>query len=143
MAEHTRDGRQSIWGILFIIGAGISLVAGIVILYFVDPAGASFLPPCPFHLVTGLWCPGCGSGRALHALLHGNVLDALDLNPLMVLSLPFLGYTGVSHLCLSIRGKSLPKISGGRFVGWFIVGIVLVYWVIRNIPVYPFTVLAP
>jgi hypothetical protein len=128
---------------LVIIGMGIIVVVGAIIFYFNDPATSSFFPPCPFHLITGLWCPGCGSGRALHGLLHGDILHALDLNPLMVLSLPFLGYAGASRLCLYIRGKGLPRILGGRFWGWFVACVVLVYWVARNIAVYPLTVLAP
>jgi len=125
------------------IGVGLIIATAAAILFFVDPATSSIYPPCPFYLFTGLWCPGCGSGRALHALLHGDVLRALDLNPLMVISLPLLGYAGVSRLCVSLRVKSLPRIFTGSFWGWFVAVLVFVYWVARNIDIYPLTVLAP
>ena len=40
---------------------------------------------CPFKFVTGLPCPGCGGTRAVMALLHGQILEAIYLNPLSVL----------------------------------------------------------
>jgi hypothetical protein len=52
-----------------------------------DPAG--FWPVCPIHQLLGIECPGCGATRALAALLHGRVLQALQLNALFVLLLPF------------------------------------------------------
>lgn len=130
-------------GRLIALGVGLVVVAGCLTFLFVDPATSPIFPPCPFYWLTGLYCPGCGSGRALHALLHGDVLVALDLNPLMVLSLPLLGYAAVSQLCVYLSGKSLPRIFVGRFWGWFVVCLVLVYWVVRNISIYPFTVLTP
>jgi len=81
--------------------AALAIVAtgatALVTLYFHDPAAAGFFPPCPFHYLTGLHCPGCGTLRATHQLLHGHPLAALDLNPLMVLSLPFLAYAFLSY----------------------------------------------
>lgn len=119
----------------------VAVVCGV--LFFVDAKTAALFPPCPFHWITGLWCPGCGSGRALRALLHGEILRALDYNPLMVLSLPFLAYAGVSGLLLGFRGKGLPRLLRGRYWGWFVVCLVIIYWVVRNIPAYPFSILAP
>lgn len=37
-------------------------------------------PRCPFRVLTGYDCPGCGSQRALHALLHGRFGDAWHHN---------------------------------------------------------------
>src|SRR5215471_10447887 len=70
-------------------------VAGIaasgVILFHFDPEKAGFFPVCQFHQWTGLDCPGCGSQRALHALLHGQLITALHDNLLLILSLPLFG----------------------------------------------------
>src|SRR5438067_2053494 len=58
------------------------------ILYFLDPAHFDFYPKCAFYQSTGLLCPGCGSLRALHQLLHGHWAEALRFNALLVLFLP-------------------------------------------------------
>ena len=137
IALQGRKGSIAAFAVVLAIGAVCS------IFFFIEPGTSSMLPPCPFYWLTGLWCPGCGSGRALHALLHADILQAFDFNPLMMLSLPFLGYAGMSWLCLYTRGRPLPRIFTGRYSGWIVVCVVLVYWIARNIHVYPFTVLAP
>lgn len=66
--------------------------AGAVLLLFVDPnQPGNLLPKCPFKLMTGLDCPGCGITRMIHALLHGDVVAAWHFNAvLLVLGLPLL-----------------------------------------------------
>jgi hypothetical protein len=124
---------------LILIGLGVIPFS---ILYFFNPVQTPFFPVCPFHALTGLYCPGCGTARAIHQLLHGHLLRALSLNPLMIISLPFLGYS----LAAFIFGKSE---SGKKYSNWrtvwdrSVLFIVLIYWVLRNIPWYPFTLLAP
>jgi hypothetical protein len=54
-----------------------------------DPASGLF-PKCPFRQVTGLQCPGCGSQRALHHLLNIEIKQAFALNPLLILSIPYI-----------------------------------------------------
>ena len=60
--------------------------------FAIDPERVSIFPPCPLHRYTGLWCPGCGTTRALHQLLHGNVAAAFWFNPLAISLLPVIGY---------------------------------------------------
>src|SRR4051794_7766742 len=64
--------------------------AGLVALRIFNPASSGVFPPCPLHYLTGLYCPGCGSLRAIHALLHGNLHNAWAMNPLTMVLLPFL-----------------------------------------------------
>ena len=52
----------------WLIAAG-AMAIGVSIVYAFDPSTARFYPPCVFHSLTGLQCPGCGGTRALHALL--------------------------------------------------------------------------
>ena len=126
------------------VALGLVLLVGLVAaLYLYDPAGSRLYPPCPFHALTGLYCPGCGSLRALHALLHGNVRAAFGLNPLMVLSLPFLVYAFVCQALVSRGSRRLPRVLLPASVTWVLVGAILAYWVLRNIPVHPFCLLAP
>lgn len=58
-------------------------------LYLHDPEEGGFIG-CPFRFLTGLLCPGCGSQRALHDVLHGRIGEAFDHNALLVLSIPLL-----------------------------------------------------
>ena len=56
--------------------------------------------------VTGLLCPGCGTLRGLHQLLHGHLAAAFRLNPVMVLSLPLLGYVALASVWRRWHGLS-------------------------------------
>jgi hypothetical protein len=112
--------------------------AALCILYIFNPSTSVLYMPCPFHELTGLECPGCGSLRALHHLLHGHVATAFTLNPLMVLVSPFLGYSFLSYLMDTSGRRLLPPIFVPSIGIWIFLGVVLFFWVIRNTPVYPF-----
>ncbi|NQT21658.1 MAG: DUF2752 domain-containing protein [Planctomycetes bacterium] len=118
---------------LIVFVAGVSAA---VVLYAVDPAGCSFCPPCPFRFVTRLNCPGCGSLRASHLLLHGNVGAAFKLNPLMVLSLPYLMYSLASYVSTKVRGRPLPGIGPRPTLIRGVLVVILAYWVVRNTSLY-------
>lgn len=121
----------------------IPIIIGLIYFYKYNPA-ESLYPPCPFYYITGLYCPGCGSSRAVHNLLHGRFLKALDLNPLMVLSIPFVLYLFISDMEIHLGKKVIfkrPVFTHGVYI--IIICLIIVYWVLRNIPFYPFTILAP
>jgi hypothetical protein len=61
---------------------------GLIVLAIVDPATNPIFPPCMWRVATGLLCPGCGSARAIHAVMHGHVNVALQANPLAVAAMP-------------------------------------------------------
>jgi hypothetical protein len=113
----------------------IGAVAVLALVFVFDPVRAGFYPPCLFHKLTGLHCPGCGSTRALHQLLHGNVSAALHLNPLAVLLLPVLGAGWWLH-------RKRRQILSPAWI-WCLVIVVVTYGVARNLPVPPFNRLAP
>src|SRR5687767_7346289 len=75
-------------GIAVMVAA--SAIAALALLFAVDPAASSIFPPCLWRAATGWLCPGCGSARALHALLHGEIAAAMATNPLTVVALPIL-----------------------------------------------------
>jgi hypothetical protein len=110
-------------------------VAGMVALgalFFFDPAISLLFPPCPIHWLTGLYCPGCGSLRALHLLLHGNFMGALRMNALLVTSLPIIVLLVIRH-----------RWAYFKWAPWAVFTILIVYTVFRNIPLWPFELLAP
>jgi hypothetical protein len=73
-------------------------------LFRFPPAEYSFYPQCPIHQIFGILCPGCGTARALAALLHGHLDQALHLNPFTMLLIPiamaWLAFAKVRHLPL-------------------------------------------
>jgi hypothetical protein len=81
------------------------LVCGIV-LFFFDPATTGLYPPCLFKTFLGVQCPGCGSLRAMHQLLHGNVAAAWALNKLVFIALPLAA--AATLLTLPGRSSSSP-----------------------------------
>jgi hypothetical protein len=116
-------------GVLLVLGA-----AACVVLLLVPPGSphAKWLPKCMFHQLTGLYCPGCGATRALSAMLHGDLKSSLHNNLLLF---PLLALIAV----LIVK----PEISLKRPVAITIVAVVLLFTILRNIPVAPFTYLAP
>ena len=97
---------------------------------------AGLVPRCPLFVCTGMYCPGCGGTRALGHLLEFDLASALHHNPLLVLAAPFLAY----YFVLGPRSASPPW---PRWqVAVLIVGVVL-FTVLRNVPIYPLTLLAP
>lgn len=126
-----------------IIGIPVILLTGAVTLFFLDPSKHTFFPKCAFHMATGYSCPGCGSSRALYQLTHGNVLEALRLNP----GIMFLLGMGVTDFGRYIRSVKLSEpfhtvFANVRLVIGLVVGMLL-YAVARNLPWAPFTDLAP
>ena len=115
------------------------------LLYFFYPANITrFYPVCLFHQLTGLFCPGCGSQRATSALLHGNLYQAASYNFLFVFSLPLVIYSAVvfswnlfsTHKIRQRIFHSVP------FIKVFFVLVVL-FGILRNLPYFPFSWLAP
>lgn len=126
------------------VGAGLvaALAAGVMLALF-DPATSRFFPPCPVHYFTGWYCPGCGSLRAVHQLLHGNLQAAWAMNPLTVTLLPFLGYGLASHAMLEVRGQRLPQIVLAATCVRGLGLAIILFGIMRNLPIYPFDLLAP
>lgn len=73
-----------------LLGIAILLIAGGIIYYLFSPEESSLFPQCPFHAVTGLDCPGCGSQRAVHHLLHLQIKEAFSSNPLLIIAIPYI-----------------------------------------------------
>jgi hypothetical protein len=112
--------------------------------YFLNPAHTAFLPQCPFFRSTGYLCPGCGSQRAFHELLHGNWQGAARYNLLLVLSMPFLLGAGfVNTLGLLCSNQSWWPFQLKPHWLYSAGAVVLAFWIFRNIPTYPFSLLAP
>ncbi len=87
------------------VPAALLLLAGGIVLFFFDPATTGFYPPCLFKTIFGHACPGCGSLRAMHQLLHGNVAAAWALNPMVMIVGPL---AVAAALFTGLRNRKTP-----------------------------------
>jgi hypothetical protein len=124
--------------------AGVAgVVCGSFIVGYFNPVTAGFFPVCPLYSIFGINCPGCGLTRGFHALFNGDILAALHYNALIPIYVFIFSYLLLSMILIAARGRGLPwKIfPPSAFFGFLI--LALIFAVLRNIPVYPFTLLAP
>src|SRR2546426_3538794 len=125
------------------VTVALAVSAAATVLYRFDPMQHRFYPVCPFHLLTGLQCPGCGSLRALHALTHGRVMDSLHMNALLVLTLPYLGFVAARGVARALRAEPRREFFVSARWIWAYLAVAVAFWILRNVPSYPFTLLAP
>ena len=114
-----------------------------MVVYLFDPRNPGMYPICPFFGLTGCYCPGCGTLRALHQLMHGNITAAFGYNAYAMLALPVVAYSlGVGGL--RAWGLSVPPrvFVPARWI-WTLLAAVLAFWLLRNLPFAPFAILAP
>lgn len=100
----------------------LAAILGACLLFFFNPESVSLYPRCPFYVLTGLKCPGCGTLRGIHALLHFRIIDAFRFNPLMVVSIPLIVMLLIS-----------PRSRRSVWMSWSVLLVVLAYWILRNI----------
>jgi hypothetical protein len=117
--------------------------AATVLLYWVPPGAGAPYPPCWFHALTGLHCPGCGGTRCAYALLHGDVAQAAAYNGLFVLCLPLLLLWAALAGVRAWRSQPPPTRWLHGWPAFAIVLLLLLFAVLRNLPFSPFNLLAP
>jgi len=118
----------------------VGLTAISIFLFFFNPSSPAnqFFPKCPFRLVTGLQCPGCGSTRAFYQLLHLHPIAAFKFNPLIMLTLPFLIYGFLGFTKSAITGKPYRRLFVPPIYLWAWLVLMIFFWIFRNTPWYPF-----
>ena len=120
------------------------LFVGLALFYFfINPSGVDFLPKCPLYSTTGIYCPGCGSQRATHDLLHLNIKGVLHHNALYFLALLLLGYHAIILLANKFYNKNWKSILNHPKTPLIILLIIILFWFLRNLPFAPFNSLAP
>ncbi len=128
----------------FLAATGIVLsIVGSSFVWLYNPSNVNFFPVCPLYSLTGIACPGCGLTRGFHALFHGDVLTALDYNALLPFYALIFGYFFASLVFVIFKGRGLSSNIFRPKLIWSFLAISLVFAVVRNLPVYPFSVLYP
>jgi len=120
------------------------LFIALALFYFlVNPSGVDYLPKCPLYTTTGIYCPGCGSQRATHDLLHLNIIGVIHHNALYLLALILLGYHGILLLANRFFNKNRKSILNHPKTPLIVLIIIVLFWILRNLPYAPFNWLAP
>ncbi len=119
------------WKPILLLATVIVCGAVAAVFFLFDPTRVPIFIPCLFHQVTGLDCPGCGAQRALHQLLHGNVVAAIRLNAMFVFSLPLFAWLAARAVIRRLRGEQTSFYFKGvwlYFAAWILFGV------LRNLP---------
>ncbi|MGB7786560.1 MAG: DUF2752 domain-containing protein [Salinimicrobium sp.] len=95
---------------------------------------SAHFPACPFHSITGLLCPGCGSQRALHHLLNFEIGAAFHQNQLLLIAFPYVA-AGYAFEMLPLSEKSMRwrNFFFGRKAIIFVLLLVISFWILRNL----------
>lgn len=117
--------KKIIWGIILV---GIA----VYIYYSYNPSMSSWFPKCPFKMLTGWQCPGCGSQRAIHSLLHLDIAQAFRYNAFLVCCIPLLILLAVADFYRTRAPRFYLIIYSARNI-WTFLGIVLCWTIGRNL----------
>lgn len=134
--RRTQESAESRWqrvsGPLLL--AGLLLIATLA-LHLRDPHRQGTWGFCPWNLLTGTYCPGCGGLRAVNDLTRGDVGAAFSSNALFVGSLPLLGMLwarAVDDRWRGVRRRRAPR--AAALAAGIVVVLVVVFTVARNLP---------
>lgn len=123
---------------------GVLAFFGMLALYFFwNPSDTNLFPKCPVYSVTGIYCPGCGSQRAVHQIINGNIIEGIRHNYLIALLLVVMLYEAFVYIMNNLLNKGIANYLHKSKVTLGVLMIVILFWVLRNINIYPFTELAP
>lgn len=113
--------------------APLAIVAlAIAMLLRFPPGEYTFYPQCPIFHYLHLQCPGCGATRALAALLHGDIAEALRLNALTTLLTPFAAtYAAVCYRRFLQRELQLPRLPHSAV--YAALSLAVIFSIVRNL----------
>lgn len=126
------------------LSLGLLVVCAALVVLRQSGPGSLGIPDCLFHRGTGMDCPACGMTRATHELLHGRVAAAFRLNPLGIILAPVIAIWLAIRLPKWLRGsqgRSSPV--RARLLFGSLAILVLAYWILRNLPWWPFSPAGP
>jgi hypothetical protein len=121
----------------WLLPAGLAALAAALLFWF-DPSHIAFYPSCLFHHTTGWLCPGCGSLRALHHLLHGHLVTAFRFNPMLITLLPLLAWHSARYLMRKSKGEAASFAVRPAWF-WLFLAAALAFGILRNLPAIPFS----
>lgn len=110
----------------------IVVVALAAAYYCFDPAEVKWMPRCIWKVATGTDCPGCGSQRMVHALMHGDFQSAWHANAYALCMLPLIGLMIWLELFREIHPRLYRRIYSPVVI-WTMAVSVVAWWILRNL----------
>ncbi len=125
----------------FIVFIALSILIFMFSYYPIGGEGVDFYPPCVWLSLTDTYCAGCGSMRGVQSVIQGDILGVSSYNILLFLALPYLFYSFIVVGIKAFTGYRPLTILLTRNEILFIVFLIVLFWILRNIP--GFEILAP
>jgi Protein of unknown function (DUF2752) len=116
----------------------VAIILAAALLLHYPPAQYPFYPQCPIHLYLHLDCPGCGTTRALAALLQGHLREALRLNALTTLLLPIAIFYAVRSYIHLLRSEPIHLPQPSTRTLQLACAITVAFTILRNLPTHAF-----
>ena len=137
----TRQGSMPLsLGAPLLVAASSTLVCAAI--WVGDPTTPNGpLPVCPTKALLGIDCPGCGSLRMLYSLMHGNLLAAARFNALALLAVVLLVWAYLAWTYGRVVGRRIVSWQHLRWAPAVAMTLTVAWFVVRNIPIAPFTAL--
>ena len=114
------------------IGILVALAAIVAVYALFDPAETWWMPRCPVHALTGWDCPGCGSQRAIHSLLRGDVAAAFGFNAFLILISPYLVALAVAELNRHRWARAYRRLTSSPVI-YTLLALIVLWSVARNL----------
>ncbi|MBE5997044.1 MAG: DUF2752 domain-containing protein [Lachnospiraceae bacterium] len=122
-----------------IVAAGLPLCLLLIALYITRGGGGI---KCMFHELTGFYCAGCGSTRALNAVFRGDFAKAFSYNcMLFFLGIPCLFVLAHEYIRITFPGIGLRPVRISQRAAGILTAVLIAFWILRNVPALAF--LAP
>lgn len=110
------------------------LVVAAYVYTYSSPTDSKLFPQCPFKLITGWSCPGCGIQRAIHSLLNGRLSEALSYNYFFIISIPYAFLMFIAY-CMRkyIHNERIAELLENRKLAMLYVCFFFAWFLIRNV----------
>lgn len=99
------------------------------------------LPVCPMKALFGVDCPGCGTTRMLYCVLHGDLLSAARFNAVTLVGLAFFVVAYLTWTYGRIVGRQIVSWQHHRWAAVVALTLLMLWFVVRNLPFPPFSAL--
>ena len=112
----------------------LSIIGLFLVFFFYNPEESIWFPKCPFYIITGYQCPACGSQRAIYHLLHLHIKEAINYNPFLILSSPYIilliltTWIFPHNRCSKIRAFCYHPLT----IKFYII-LLIIWWIVRNV----------